>query len=146
MTSIYVLQCEQNKIYVGKSKDPIERVTQHFYNNGSQWTKKYKPLHVLEIIPDMTDFDEDKYTKIYMYRHGIQNVRGGSYTSVQLLDYQIRAIQHELAAIGDSCYTCKEYGHFAADCPKNKPQKKRRRMTKKSVIKNNRELFGDLFT
>jgi hypothetical protein len=144
MVNIYVLKCDHSKYYIGKSKNTLDRITHHFYDCGSQWTKKYKPIEVIETIPDMTDFDEDKYTKIYMFKYGIDNVRGGSYTTIKLLDWQIKAIESELASISDHCYRCKQEGHFASECPSIE-QPKKRKMTRKAVIKNNKEMFGSLF-
>ena len=70
MVYIYVLQLENNKYYIGKTKEPNFRINNHFNANGSSWTRKYKPLKVLKIIPDCDDFDEDKYVKIYMKKYG----------------------------------------------------------------------------
>jgi predicted GIY-YIG superfamily endonuclease len=78
MTTIYVLELESNKYYVGKSKELEIRLENHFNNNGFSWTQKYKPIKILEIFKDCDDFDEDKYTLKYMSKYGINNVRGGS--------------------------------------------------------------------
>ena len=51
MCFIYVLKLEGGKYYVGKTNNPNIRVNNHFNSNGSVWTKKYKPLSVLEVIP-----------------------------------------------------------------------------------------------
>jgi hypothetical protein len=84
MVFIYALQLEQGKYYVGKTNNPEIRLESHFISNGSEWTKKYKPVKVLEVIPNCNDYDEDKYTRIYMDKYGIENVRGGSFVSVKL--------------------------------------------------------------
>jgi hypothetical protein len=42
------------------------RIEEHFRASGSEWTKKYKPIKVVETKLNADDFDEDKYTKIYM--------------------------------------------------------------------------------
>ncbi len=66
MLYIYILELEQNKFYVGKTNNPNFRLQDHFNSNGSVWTKKYKPIKLLELIPNSDDYDEDKYTRIYM--------------------------------------------------------------------------------
>lgn len=39
--TIYVLKCEKNKYYIGKTNRPLyNRICEHFSNYGSQWTKK----------------------------------------------------------------------------------------------------------
>lgn len=77
---IYILQCENDKYYIGKTKNYITRLDQHMNNRGSEWTKHHKPIKILKVFPCQDAFDEDKYTKMYMSRYGIDNVRGGSYT------------------------------------------------------------------
>ena len=81
---IYILQLEKGKYYVGKTKNPYFRFENHFYSSGSEWTKLYKPIRILELIADCDDYDEDKYTLIYMDKYGIDNVRGGSFTTIEL--------------------------------------------------------------
>ena len=76
MVFIYVLQLEDKKFYIGKTDNPQFRLNSHFNYNGSAWTKKYKPIKVLKLIPDCDNFDEDKYTKIYMDKKCINNLRG----------------------------------------------------------------------
>ena len=66
MVFIYTLKLEQGKYYVGKTNNPEFRIENHFNSNGSEWTKKYKPLKILEIIPNCDDYDEDKFTRQYM--------------------------------------------------------------------------------
>lgn len=46
---IYILLLENNKYYVGKTNNPLFRLESHFYSKGSTWTKKYKPLKLLEL-------------------------------------------------------------------------------------------------
>lgn len=50
MTNIYVLKLEQNKYYIGKSNNIDIRLNDHMNGNGSQWTKKYKPIEITEVI------------------------------------------------------------------------------------------------
>ena len=65
MVFIYILELENKKYYVGKTTNPDFRLEQHFNNSGSQWTKKYKPIKILELKSNCDDYDEDKYTKMY---------------------------------------------------------------------------------
>jgi len=84
MVFIYALQLQEGKYYIGKTNKPQIRLESHFNSHGSEWTKIYKPLKVIELIPNCNDYDEDKYTRIYMDKYGIHNVRGGSFVSVKL--------------------------------------------------------------
>ena len=61
MVNIYILLLEVNKYYIGKTTQPDIRLETHFNSNGSSWTKKYKPIKVIGLIPDCDDFYEDKY-------------------------------------------------------------------------------------
>ena len=83
-TFVYVLLLQNNKYYIGKTSNPNFRLAQHFNFNGSAWTKKYKPIRLVKLIPNCDKYDEDKYTKKYMGKYGINNVRGGAYCSMVL--------------------------------------------------------------
>ena len=84
MVFIYALQLQDGKYYIGKTNSPSFRLDSHFNSNGSAWTQLYKPIKILEIIPNCDDYDEDKYTRKYMDKYGINNVRGGSFVSIEL--------------------------------------------------------------
>lgn len=84
MVYIYILKLYEDKYYVGKTNYPNFRITEHFDSNINEWTKIYKPIEVIKLIPNCDDYDEDKYTKIYMDKFGVANVRGGSFVSKDL--------------------------------------------------------------
>lgn len=116
MVFIYILQLEDKKFYIGKTDNPHFRLNSHFNYNGSAWTKKYKPLKVLELIPNCNNFDEDKYTKIYMSKKGINNVRGGTYCKIKLDNHVIELLKKEINSATDCCYICGSNEHFANEC------------------------------
>lgn len=122
--NIYVLKLLQNKYYVGKTTRCVKaRYNEHAIGIGASWTKLYPPSKIVYTIQTMDKYDEDKWTKKYMGIYGIENVRGGSYSNVKLYDWQIKAIEYELANSSDLCYICKKHGHFASSCPNKNKQK-----------------------
>ena len=115
MVYIYILKLKQGKYYVGKTSNPNFRIESHFNSEGTEWTKMYKPEKLLEII-DGDDYDEDKYTKMYMDKYGIDNVRGGSYTSIILDKETKNHLVKNSNSTNDRCFKCGKEGHFASNC------------------------------
>ena len=128
MVYIYILGLEHGKYYVGKTNNPQFRLDIHFNANGSAWTKKYKPRFIVEIIPNCDDYDEDKHTIKCMEKHGINNVRGGSFCEIKLSDTNIATLKQMIAGVTDKCYICGKSDHFAKNC-KNGSLKKEKMPT-----------------
>ena len=51
-----------------------------------------------------------------MKKYGIENVRGGSYTQLELPQEFVSSIEKEILGNADKCYKCQQYGHFAKNC------------------------------
>jgi len=115
-TTIYILRLAHDKYYVGKSNHPTHRYKVHLKVTGSAWTKLYPPVGVERIIQRASPFDEDKYTKMYMAKYGIDNVRGGSYVEMVLGDEQLQALNREIWGAQNKCTRCGRGGHFFQDC------------------------------
>ena len=85
---LYVLKLQGKKYYIGvTSKQPEERFIEHkngFY--GAEWTKLYKPISIEQTVNlGVTTYKkaeeyENKITRVYIRRHGLNNVRGGNIT------------------------------------------------------------------
>ena len=124
MYSIYLIKCQEDKYYIGKTeRDPQIRYQKHLSGKGSIWTKKYKPTELVCVYKKCDSYDEDKYTKMYMEKYGIDNVRGGSYTTVKLSYETKEFLQQEIISAQDKCRGCGKSGHFYRYCP-NKYKKK----------------------
>ncbi len=115
-TNIYVLRLEGGRFYVGKSDNVMSRYQQHLNGSGSAWTKKYKPVSLEKRIENVSPFEEDKITKEYMNKYGIEKVRGGSYVEIDLDDFQIETLKREIWGAKDLCKNCGRAGHFVKDC------------------------------
>jgi len=115
-TNIYILKLEGGNYYVGKSDNPAQRFIQHINGEGSAWTKKHRPLKLLNIIPNASSFDEDKHVKELMAKYGIDKVRGGTYVQDKLSVAQEEMLKKEIRGATDCCTRCGKEGHFVANC------------------------------
>lgn len=114
-TFIYVLKCQNDKYYVGRTIRPLSRYREHLQGKGSEWTRLYPVIKkVHEIEGD--NFDEDKITKMYMMKYGIENVRGGSYSNIILSQDQINCLTKEIRNASDACFHCGSTSHYARHC------------------------------
>lgn len=117
MTIIYVLRLEEGKYYVGKTSNMERRFQDHLSGNGSTWTRKYRPIEIIKVVEDASMFEEDKLTKEYMAEYGIDNVRGGSYVTLELSTDQKEFLKREIWGAQDLCVRCGKAGHFIRQCP-----------------------------
>ena len=118
-TNVYVLKLADDCWYIGKAGDVEKRIEQHNGSSGSAWTRLHKPIRVETIIKDVSPFDEDRYTKEYMAKYGIDKVRGGSYVTGKLDKQQLAFLQREIWGAQDLCFLCGG-NHFVRFCKKSK--------------------------
>ena len=92
---LYILELEQDKLYVGiTSQTPEKRMQEHV--NGiryAYWTQKYKPVWLAyaedlgAITKEVAEERENKLVRELMKKHGYNNVRGGDLRDTE--DYSI---------------------------------------------------------
>ncbi len=116
--TIYVLLCEENKYYVGSTTNLDKRLQDHYLNLGSEWTKKFSPIQLIEQFQTNDPLAEDQTTKKYMLRHGIENVRGGSYCQLNFSYREISTLNKEFNSARNQCFKCGQVGHYFKNCGK----------------------------
>lgn len=83
LIAIYILELENDKFYVGKSRNFERRLNQHTFGKGSAWTQLYKIIKVYKIFQFSVNSEfeeiemENEVTLQLMREKGWQNVRGG---------------------------------------------------------------------
>lgn len=112
---------EGNKYYVGKSKNPGNRIEQHISGNGSEWTRIHKPEEIVDTLVQNIDFTELAITLQYMKKYGVDNVRGATYSTTTLSSLQKAEIEMHIRGEYDQCFSCGDDDHFVTSCP-NKRQ------------------------
>ena len=95
MLYIYILLLQLGKYYIGETDIHYFKLNDTtVYNND--WTFKYKPIKIIDIISNVNNTDVDKYALHYMNMHGIDNVRGGQYYYFNLSNEQTIKIQSSI--------------------------------------------------
>lgn len=112
---IYILELESGKYYVGRTLNLEKRYKDHTLGKGCSYTKKYPPIKIKEVFHDKSPFDEDRYVIEYMCLYGIDNVRGGCYSMVNLSDIDIYSIKKKIWGAMDLCFVCGR-DHFSTRC------------------------------
>lgn len=140
--NVYVLQLENGKYYVGKtSKNICERFHEHLKGEGSAWTRKYKPVCVLEEFNGVTDFDEDKITKMYMSEYGIENVRGGAYCRMEMPNGLTKLLYREIWHAQNRCLECGSRMHYVAKCRSFVDEKNNILFRVETIYRSNSDLY-----
>lgn len=119
MLSVYVIKCEQNMYYVGKTtKDVGIRFKEHVNGRSCFFTKKYKPEKIVfsKEISSEDVFEENNLVKKYMLEFGINNVRGGSYSTLNLSKETVKLLKKEIYSSLDACFICGWRNHYANRC------------------------------
>ena len=97
MEHIYVLECDGNNYFVGKTNDICKTFNEHV-SKRCHLTKSYNSLKMVEIVPVYSMFDEQSKTLEYMVTHGHHKVRGGPYNTAVLTKEQINSIKDSITS------------------------------------------------
>jgi cellular nucleic acid-binding protein len=92
------------------------RWQQHVAGEGSEWTKMHRPVKYQILKHDASSWDEDRYVEEYMSKYGIDNVRGGVYSTVELSRDKKRFLQEKIWHSNGFCLLCGGSDHWAKEC------------------------------
>jgi len=120
MVTIYVLELEDCKYYVGQSAEPRKRIRQHFKGKGCEWTRRYNPVRKLLTKKKAYISEEDTIARQFMFVFGMENVRGGKYVKIDLADCEKKDIRSSFVSEYGLCFICLKTGHFGRRCPNRK--------------------------
>lgn len=135
MACVYILELEDNFYYVGKTTNFANRLLEHLSGKGSEWTKLHLPTTKFTQIEATDEFEEDRQTLRLMKEHGIDYVRGGSFSKPILDESTRKVIAGMLRSSEDACFHCGEKGHFARFC--SRPASKQEVLVASSVAGTN---------
>jgi predicted GIY-YIG superfamily endonuclease len=114
---VYNLELVEGKTYVGITNDMTRRLAQHLTLQGAQWTKRFKVIRLrhsesfTKQSKEQMAQIEDNFTLSAMSRQGIENVRGGSWSNVQLIPLEIERLLTLVKPIEGKCIICGKPEH-----------------------------------
>ena len=136
----YAILCDDSNVYVGRinaygNKTIEERYKEHEDGKGSEWTKKHKPIRLLEREMFQDKWAEDTMLFRYMEKYSYKNVRGGSYSQMEFTQGQEYTLAKKFKSVDDACFKCGSREHFAKDCGENQRNSNYGPIRKKQRIK-----------
>ena len=93
---VYILELERSKYYVGITLNLNMRLGQHYNDDGSKWTKQYKPVRLVEVVYPANPLTEKNKTLEYMRKYGWENVRGYAWCQLEMKNPPIELKVEEL--------------------------------------------------
>ena len=117
MSFIHLLRLRDNKYYVGRStRSPYNYLTKHMHGGINDWTNRYIPFEVVSSVPSNEYSDLNVYVLEYMLKYGIDNVRGGSYSALEIPELHYNLIEAEMWRINNLCGRCGREEHEEIQC------------------------------
>lgn len=121
---LYTLELRGGYLYVGTTKDPTKRLSEHRQGTGAVWTMHHPPVRFSKLYPlqrlhcsgEHARLQEDAQVKKVMLDKGMDLVRGGSYSSLCLSRADIQTLSKELYHAKDGCLRCGHQNHWAGQC------------------------------
>lgn len=119
---VYALTLQNSHFYIGKTDHPELRLEEHFVGDSTPWVKLHGPVISVNMLVAAGDHTEDNTTLDYMQKYGIEKVRGGSFTQVQLSEGEISVLEKMIRSKTNACFECGQTGHYANACPQKAVQ------------------------
>lgn len=116
---LYVYELEHGKYYVGKTVNEERRHLEHMLGCGSAWTRLHKPIRKIKTEPLTSQEQETVEVKKLMRVHGIDNVRGGAYSQLELSNSNYNTLFQEFVHDAGLCFKCYGSDHMASNCRKD---------------------------
>jgi hypothetical protein len=97
MFLLHVVSLTDNKLFLHVSHTSIDNNARILLECEvmHEYVRKYKPLRILESVVLRQDTEIDFFVKKYMKHYGIDNVRGGTYSDIELTDNDKQFILRE---------------------------------------------------
>ena len=117
MSFIHLLRLRDNKYYVGRStRSPYNYLTKHMHGGINDWTNRYIPFEVVSSVPSNEYSDLNVAVLEHMLIYGIDNVRGGSYSALEIPELHYNVIEAEMWRINNLCGRCGREEHEEIQC------------------------------
>ena len=113
---VYVLKLENNKYYVGKTKNLQKRLESH-RQGTTVFTRKYNSVKLIECIRTNMKYMENNLYFKYVEKYGIDNVRGDIFSRETLAPIDIYYIKKIMRNENNDCFACGG-DHFINQCSK----------------------------
>jgi hypothetical protein len=102
MSLLFVIKCQEEKYYLGLSKNFVSIFFKHLENHDNiPWMNIYKPMKLMHIEHFFNSKMLNNCVIYYMYIYGIENVRGGIYSNIILNLNQYNEITRKINEIND---------------------------------------------
>lgn len=97
---LFVLKLENENFYVGRTKNIKLAILNEFNGLGSEWTKTYKPIELVNLI-EITNYEKAKIKDLhnslvidYMKKLGFHKIRGGDFYKLDIRNHKNKVLNY----------------------------------------------------
>jgi hypothetical protein len=92
---MYFVSLEDDKLFLYTDFKTDYNSVMKICEEKYEYVQKYKPRKIIFTLEINDLYDVDKYVKTFMHMFGIDETRGGSYTTIDIPEYLKKAIEYE---------------------------------------------------